>query len=58
MGAVKEYLRELLKEDLKSKGLCVWLDANNEYTNFVNEELENKTFPYPFLTFTGSFTLN
>ena len=55
MGAVKEYLRELLKEDLKSKGLCVWLDANNEYTDFVNEELENKTFPYPFLTFTGSF---
>jgi hypothetical protein len=55
MGAVKEYLKEQLKDDLKAKGLCVWLDSKSEYTNFVNEELENKDFPYPLLTFKGSF---
>jgi hypothetical protein len=53
MGTVKEHLNTKLKQELKATGLCVWLDAQGEYTDFV-DELANH-FPYPLLRFRGSF---
>ncbi|MGK5091072.1 BREX-6 system phosphatase PglZ [Deltaproteobacteria bacterium TL4] len=58
MGAVKDYLTKQLKEDLKVKGLCVWLDAQEDYTTYVRELQEKyqaQEFEYPVLTFKGSF---
>lgn len=53
MGTVKEHLNTLLKQDLKAKGLCIWLDAQSDYTGFVDEISAH--FPYPVLRFRGSF---
>jgi hypothetical protein len=55
MGVVKSYLTELLKKDLKAKGLCVWLDSQSEYSEYVEESLVCDSFPYPVLMFKGSF---
>ena len=58
MGVVKEYLTRQIRQDLKAKGLCVWLDAQNEYTDFVLEIQEQhrlNKFEYPVLSFKGSF---
>ncbi len=58
MGAVKEYLMGWIRRDLKAKGLCVWLDARGEYSEFVLElkaRGERGEFEHPVLCFDGSF---
>jgi hypothetical protein len=58
MGILKSYLTNKVIDDLKSKGLCVWLDVNEDYSQYIAElkEQHNKgRFEFPILSFSGSF---
>lgn len=58
MGAIADHLRRQLEQDIRTKGLLVWLDTANEYTPLVDQWIEQHkqgTFHYPIYAFRGSF---
>jgi len=58
MGILKDYLTKQIREDLKTKGLCIWTDVNEDYSQYISE-LQNYhregRFDIPVLSFSGSF---
>jgi len=58
MGAIADHLRRQLEQNIRTKGLLVWLDTANEYTPFVDQWIEQHkqgAFHYPIYAFRGSF---
>lgn len=58
MGIVAEHIRKKLVEDIRTKGLLIWLDKDHEFTHIVDtwiQEREHGTFPYDIYAFRGSF---
>ena len=37
MGILKDYLTKQIRENLKTKGLCVWTDVNEDYSQYISE---------------------
>ena len=57
-GLVSKGLEEMLRQELRSRGLQVWLDKKDEYSPFVDTlraRWEGGDFPYPVCAFRGSF---
>ncbi|MEX2443115.1 MAG: BREX-6 system phosphatase PglZ [Alkalispirochaeta sp.] len=57
-GIVSEHLTKTLSEDIRTKGLLVWLDGDGVYTEYVDtlrEGAATGVFPYPVFAFRGSF---
>lgn len=63
-GIVSEHLTQKLTEDIRTRGLLVWLDGDGVYTDFVDRlsggtrsgpEQSANGFPYPVFAFRGSF---
>lgn len=63
-GIVSEHLTQKLTEDIRTRGLLVWLDGDGVYTDFVDRltggagsgpEQSATGFPYPVFAFRGSF---
>lgn len=57
-GIVSEHLTQTLSEHIRTKGLLVWLDGDDVYTEYVDALREGAaagTFPYPVFAFRGSF---
>ncbi|KPA10567.1 hypothetical protein MHK_009231 [Candidatus Magnetomorum sp. HK-1] len=42
MGVITEYIKKKLEQDLRTKGLLVWLDKENEFTSLVDTWIEQK----------------
>ncbi|WP_419174437.1 BREX-6 system phosphatase PglZ [Desulfosediminicola sp.] len=58
MGVIAEHIRKKLEQDLRTKGLLVWLDKDHEFSSLVDTWLEQKkegTFHYDIFAFRGSF---
>jgi hypothetical protein len=57
-GIVSEHLTQRLMEDIRTKGLLVWLDKDGVYSDFVDRLAEKQAvgaYPYPVYGFRGSF---
>ena len=58
MGVIADHIKRKLEQDLRSKGLLIWLDKNNEFTALVDRWIEQKKeglFHYDIFAFRGSF---
>jgi len=58
MGVIADHIKKKLDNDLRSKGLLVWLDKDNEFSTLVDTWLEQKKqglFHYELFAFRGSF---
>jgi hypothetical protein len=58
MGVIAEHIKKKLEQDLRSKGLLIWLDKENEFTALVDGWIEQKKeglFHYDIFAFRGSF---
>jgi hypothetical protein len=58
MGVIAEHIKKKLEQDLRSKGLLVWLDKENEFIELVDSWIEQKKeglFHYDIFAFRGSF---
>ncbi|MBF0258418.1 MAG: BREX-6 system phosphatase PglZ [Desulfamplus sp.] len=58
MGAIAEHIKRKLEQDLRTKGLLVWLDKENQFTPLVDTWIEQKKeglFHYDIFAFRGSF---
>ena len=42
MGVIAEHIKKQLEQDLRSKGLLIWLDKENEFTALVDSWIEQK----------------
>ena len=55
---VSRRLEEELREELRTRGVLVWLDKNDEFGAFVDAlrvQWQKGTFPYPVCAYRGSF---
>lgn len=58
MGVIADHIKRKLEQDLRTKGLLVWLDKENEFTPLVDTWKEQKKqglFHYDIFGFRGSF---
>jgi len=58
MGVIAEHIRKKLEQDLRTKGLLVWLDKEDAFTPLVDTWIEQKKeglFHYDIFAFRGSF---
>ena len=58
MGVISEHIQRKLEEDIRSKGLLVWLDKEDEFSPLVDEWValyKGGKFAYPVFAFRGSF---
>jgi hypothetical protein len=58
MGVIAEHIKKKLEQDLRTKGLLVWLDKEDEFTPLVDTWIEQKKeglFHYDIFAFRGSF---
>ena len=58
MGVISEYIQRKLEADIRSKGLLVWLDKEDEFSPLVDEWValyQSGKFAYPIFAFRGSF---
>lgn len=58
MGVIAEHIKKKLEQDLRTKGLLVWLDKENEFTPLVDTWIKQKKeglFHYDIFGFRGSF---
>lgn len=58
MGTVSEYIQRKLENDIRQKGLLIWLDREGEFSSLVDtwiEQYRAGTFPYPVFAFRGSY---
>lgn len=58
MGVVSDYIKKKLEQDIRTKGLLVWLDKENDYSSLVDQWIEQKKdgrFRYDIFAFRGSF---
>ncbi len=58
MGVIAEHIKKKLEQDLRTKGLLVWLDKENEFSGLVDTWIEQKKegqFHYDIFAFRGSF---
>jgi hypothetical protein len=58
MGIIAEHIKKKLEQDLRTRGLLVWLDKENEFTSLVDTWMEQKKegqFHYDIFAFRGSF---
>jgi len=58
MGVIAEHIRKKLEQDLRTKGLLVWLDKEDEFRTLVDTWIEQKKeglFHYDIFAFRGSF---
>ncbi|MGK0139641.1 MAG: hypothetical protein ACI9DJ_003103, partial [Algoriphagus sp.] len=58
MGVISEHIKKKLEQDLRSKGLLIWLDKDNEFNALVDSWIEQKKdglFHYDIFAFRGSF---
>jgi len=42
MGVIAEHIRKKLEQDLRTKGLLVWLDKEDEFSTLVDTWIEQK----------------
>ncbi len=57
-GLVSKGLEDMLRQELQSRGMQVWLDKKDEYSPFVDSlraRWAEGDFPYPVCAFRGSF---
>ncbi len=60
MGIVAEHIKKKLEQDIRTKGLLVWLDKENEFLPLVDNWIQQRKegqFPYDIFAFRGSFNL-
>jgi hypothetical protein len=58
MGIISEYIKNKLSQDIRTKGLLVWLDKENEFSALVDTWIAQKKegrFHYDIFAFRGSF---
>lgn len=58
MGVIAEHIKKKLEQDLRTKGLLIWLDKENEFSSLVDSWIEQKKeglFHYEIFAFRGSF---
>lgn len=58
MGIIAEHIKRKLEQDLRTKGLLVWLDKEDEFSSLVDAWIEQKKegqFQYDIFAFRGSF---
>ena len=58
MGVIAEHIKKKLEQDLRTKGLLVWLDKENEFSDLADTWIEQKKegkFHYDIFAFRGSF---
>jgi len=58
MGIISEHIKKKLEQDLRTKGLLVWLDKEDEFSSAVDNWTEQKKeglFQYDIFAFRGSF---
>jgi len=58
MGVIAEHIKKKLEQELRSKGLLIWLDKDNEFTPLVDSWIAQKKeglFHYDIFAFRGSF---
>ena len=58
MGIVAEHIKKKLEQDIRTKGLLVWLDKENEFSPLVDTWIQQRDegqFPYDIFAFRGSF---
>ena len=58
MSLIATYLEEELKRKLRQRGIVVWLDKDNHYSNFVDNLIHRHhqdTFFAPVIAFRGSY---
>ena len=58
MGVIADHIKRKLEQDLRTRGLLVWLDKDDEFTSLVDTWKEQKhqgLFHYDIFGFRGSF---
>jgi hypothetical protein len=58
MGIIAEYIKNKLSQDIRTRGLLVWLDKENEFSALVDTWIAQKKegrFHYDIFAFRGSF---
>ena len=57
MGIVAEHIKKKLERNIRTKGLLIWLDKENEFTPLVDNWVQLRKegqFPYDIFAFSGS----
>lgn len=58
MGVIADHIKKKLEQDLRTKGLLIWLDKENIYSSLVDAWMAEKKdgrFRYEIFAFRGSF---
>ncbi len=58
MGIVAEHIKKKLEQDIRTKGLLIWLDKEYEFSSLVDNWVQQRKegqFPYDIFAFRGSF---